>query len=205
MPTYKRKPAEPEAAAVGMRIVYRTLESLRPYARNSRTHGAKQIAKLEASLARFGWTNPLLIAGDELLAGHARLEAALNIARRGGKIARHDDVRIAPTIDLSALTPAERRAYVIADNRLATEAGWDNELVRIELSELKTDGFDLSLTGFSTIEIGTLLGKAEPAQAPVLAEGMRYQVVVDCADEHHQATILEEMRSRGLKAQPLIL
>lgn len=193
------------AAAAGSLVVrYRAIETIKPYDRNSRTHTSKQIAKLEASLARFGWTNPLLVAGDDLLAGHARLTAATNLRDKGASIARHADPRMVPTIDLSGLSPAERRAYVIADNKLAEDAGWDNDLLRLELEDLKGDGFDLSLTGFTGAEVATLLGVAGDAEGPKLS-GMTYQVVIECNGEAHQAEILGDCGLRGLKARPLIL
>jgi ParB-like chromosome segregation protein Spo0J len=191
-------------AAEGLVVRYVSIETIRPYERNSRTHTAKQIARLEASLARFGWTNPLLVADGDLLAGHARLTAATNIRDRGGVIARHADSRVVPTIDLSRLSASERRAYVIADNKLAEDAGWDNEMLRLELEGLKGDGFDLSLTGFTGAEVGTLLGEAGAAEGPQIS-GMRYQVVIECSDERHQAEILGDCGVRGLKARPLIL
>jgi ParB-like chromosome segregation protein Spo0J len=198
-------PSSPSAPPAGLIIRYRLLASIAPYARNSRTHTAKQIGKIEASLARYGWTTPLLIASDSLIAGHARHIAATNLAQRGIAIPRNVDPRMAPTIDLSALSPAERRAYVIADNKLASDAGWDNEMLRLELSDLKGDGFDLSLTGFSGPEIGVLLGVAGAAEGPALAPGMRYQVVVECLDEAHQALLLGDLAARGLKVRPLIV
>ena len=198
----ERDPASPRR---GLEIVYRPIIGIRRYDRNSRTHGAKQIARLEASLQRFGWVNPLVLADDDLLAGHARLTAAENLHRRGGSIARHADLSIVPTIDVSAMSASERRAYIIADNKLAEDAGWDNELLRLELEDLKGDGFDLSLTGFSTLELGTLFGLDEGRQRPKLAEGLTFQVVVDCRDEADQASLLADFAARGLKVRALIL
>jgi hypothetical protein len=201
----KKIPAEASVPVGQLSIRYRAIDSLRPYAHNSRTHSAKQIGKLELSLAKFGWTNPLLLAGDDVLAGHARLQAATNIRDKAGLIARHADLRIVPTIDLSHLSPAERRAYIIADNRLALDAGWDNELLRIELGDLQTEGFDLSLTGFSAVELGTYFGKADDPEGPRLADRLQYQVVIECTDEADQAAILEELQGRSIKCRPLIL
>lgn len=194
-----------DAVAPGMSVVYRALAALRPDPRNSRQHSAKQIAKIEASLLRFGWTTPVLIAGDAIIAGHARHFAASNLHRQGRIIPRNADASMAPTIDLSALSAAERRAYLIADNRLAEDAGWDNDILRLELSELRDGGFDLSLTGFSMPEIGTILGLTGGAEAPRLTAGMQYQLVVECDDERHQAALLGELRGQGLKVRPLIL
>lgn len=189
----------------GLEIVYRPLADLVPYVNNARTHTAGQIAKLAASLARFGWTTPILIAGRDVLAGHARLAAALSMQRSGRPVARHSDPLLAPTIDLSGLSPAERKAYIIADNKLAQDAGWDNKLLRIDIESLRLGGFDLSLTGFGPLEIKTLLGVAGPAEGPRLSDGMRYQVVVECDGEAHQARVLTDLAASGLKVRPLIL
>lgn len=123
------------------------IERLLPYAGNARIHDADQIARIAASIARFGWTVPALV--DErgvLVAGHGRLLAA-----------RHLGLKEVPVIRLDHLTDAEARAYRIADNRLTEIAGWDEEALAAELARLGEDGFDLSLTGFGEEEIGRLL------------------------------------------------
>lgn len=189
----------------GLSIVYRPIGGLRPYASNPRTHTAKQIVQLQASLGRYGWTTPLIVAGDDLLAGHGRLAAALNMQAEGRPIARHKDLSMVPTVDLSALTLNERKAYIIADNKLAQEAGWDNNLLRNEMTALKLADFDLTLTGFHTKELGTLLGTTGPAEGPRLPAGMRYQVVIECEGESHQARLLTDLAAQGLAVRPLIL
>lgn len=209
-PRLSDTPTEPSAQGTategaGLRILYRAIAELRPFAQNSRTHSAKQIAAIEQSLLRYGWTTPILIADDTILAGHARLEAASVLAKQRKAIPRHRAADQVPTLDLSALSADERRAYVIADNALAEKAGWDKSLLRLEIEDLAVKGFDLSLTGFTPIELSTLRGKAEQAEGPVLPEGLRYQVLIDCADEGEQSTLLAELATRGLKARPLIL
>lgn len=136
-----------------LEIVYRPLKSLVPNPRNARTHSAAQIATLAALLKEYGWTNSILTAGDDILAGHGRQIAALGLAERGTPIPRNPDPWSAPTVDLSHLTPAQRKAYILADNRSALEAGWDPDLLRLELGSLSDLGFDLSLTGFSLGEL----------------------------------------------------
>jgi len=142
----------------GLTIVYRPLRELVPYARNARTHSADQIRQLRASLAHYGWTNPMLIAGNSMIAGHARLRAALDMASAGQDIPNNPDPWSGPTIDLSHLPEADRKAYVTADNQYALLAGWDRDLLRMDMAELKVSGFDLSLTGFSGLELDVLLG-----------------------------------------------
>jgi len=136
-----------------------------PYARNARTHTPIQLQKLRASLARFGWTTPMLTAGNAMIAGHARLAAAIAMRDAGEPIPNNPDPSRGPTIDLSHLSVADRRAYVVADNRLALDAGWDMELLRAEFDDLKLGGYDLAATGFDAGEIGDIL-KGAFAQAP---------------------------------------
>lgn len=146
-------------------IIYRSLHDLVPYVRNARTHSSEQIAKLRQSLAHYGWTNPMLIAGNEMVAGHARLQAALAMLADGQPIMGNPDPESGPTIDLSHLSVADRRAYILADNRLAIDAGWDMGILQTEMSELALSGLDLSLTGFDIPEISALFG-IEEERAP---------------------------------------
>lgn len=138
-----------------LRVVYRDPRELEPYGRNARTHSPEQIEQIQASIAEFGFTNPVLLKDDErtIGAGHARTLAALALGL--------DRV---PTITLLGLTETQWRAYVIADNKLALNAGWDNELLKLEFGELGSLGFDLTLTGFSLEAIGELT--PTPAAAP---------------------------------------
>ena len=122
------------------------LAKLQPYARNAKLHGPDQVAKIAASMAEFGWTVPCLVADDgELIAGHGRVLAATQLG-----------LTEAPVIVLGHLTEAQRRAYPLADNRLAKSA-WDEALLSAELNDLLADDFDLSLVGFSDGELDKLL------------------------------------------------
>ena len=121
-----------------LRIKHVSLKSLVPYARNSRTHSDEQIAQIAASIKEFGWTNPILVDGDNgVIAGHGRILAARQLG-----------ITSVPVIELSHLTDAQKKAPVIADNKLALNAGWDTDLLKVELQELDSLGFDLALTGF---------------------------------------------------------
>lgn len=132
-------------------IEYQAIDDLIPYARNSRTHSPEQIRQIAASIREFGFTNPVLIddAGG-IIAGHGRVMGAREVG-----------LQAVPCIRLGYLTEAQRRAYVIADNRLALNAGWDNALLSLELADLQGDGFDLELTGFSEDELDRLLAEDE--------------------------------------------
>lgn len=126
-----------------------------PYERNARTHDEAQVAKIAASITEFGFTNPILVdSRDGIIAGHGRLMAAklLGLAE-------------VPVIVLDHLTDAQRRAYIIADNRLALDAGWDEALLADELAALRGEGFDLELTGFDTDDLDRLLVDEEPTEA----------------------------------------
>lgn len=117
-----------------------------PYARNSRTHSDEQVSQIAASIKEFGFLNPVIVDGENgIIAGHGRVLAAKKL----GMIE-------VPAVEASHLTDAQRRAYIIADNKLALNAGWDDEMLRIEFDELGAMGFDLDLTGFSLDEINAL-------------------------------------------------
>ncbi|HYM99168.1 MAG TPA: ParB N-terminal domain-containing protein, partial [Aestuariivirgaceae bacterium] len=123
------------------------LARLRPYAKNARTHSKKQIRQIADSIQKFGFTNPVLISDhEEIIAGHGRVEAAKLLG-----------LQSVPTLRLSHLTAAQRRAYVIADNKLALNAGWDREVLALELQGLIDIDFDVEITGFSIAEIDILL------------------------------------------------
>jgi DNA modification methylase len=125
---------------------------LLPYARNARTHSNDQVAQIAASIAEFGFTNPIIAGSDGVIvAGHGRLAAAQKLG-----------LDLVPVVVLDHLTPTQRRALVIADNRIAENAGWDDELLRIELEALNDEGFDLDLTGFDADALADLLAGDEP-------------------------------------------
>ena len=144
-----------ENAALAVR--YASIDSLIPYVRNARTHSDAQIAQLAASLREFGWTNPVLVDGEAgIIAGHGRVLAARKLG-----------MSEVPCISLAHLTPAQRRAYVIADNKLALAAGWDSELLAVELTDLDGGGFDIGLIGFTQQELADLLTGAQQAPGDV--------------------------------------
>ncbi|HBA6674460.1 TPA: ParB N-terminal domain-containing protein, partial [Escherichia coli] len=135
-----------------LKIVYRPLQELSPYAHNARTHSTEQVAQLVESIKQFGWTNPVLIdEKGEIIAGHGRVMAA--------EMLKMDSV---PVIVLSGLTDEQKKAYRLADNRLPMNAGWDEDLLRMELSDLINADFDVSLTGFGPTQIDELLTDVLP-------------------------------------------
>jgi len=143
-------------------IEHLLVSSLIPYARNSRTHSDEQVSQIAGSIREFGFTNPVLIDADgTIIAGHGRVMAAKKLG-----------LETVPCIRLGHLTPSQVRAYVIADNKLALNAGWDDQMLRSELESLQDDGFNMDLTGFSDEELAELLepevveGETDPDQTP---------------------------------------
>jgi DNA modification methylase len=134
----------------------RPLDSLVPYVRNARTHSPAQVALIAGSIREFGFTNPVLVDGENgIIAGHGRVMAARQLG-----------LASVPVIELAHLTEAQKRAYVLADNKLAEQAGWDRELLALEAGELSDLGVDLSILGFDAAEIDDLLGagNADPRE-----------------------------------------
>lgn len=127
-------------------IKYRPLGDLKPYQKNARTHSPAQVAQIVASINEFGWTNPIILDGENgILAGHGRLMAAQSIG-----------LKEVPTVDLVGLTPAQKRAYILADNKLALNAGWDAELLKTELLDLDHMNVDLTMLGWSDEELADI-------------------------------------------------
>jgi len=140
-----------------MKIEQRPIKDLIPYINNSRKHSDEQVAQIAASITEFGWTNPILVDGDSgIIAGHGRLLAARKL--------KMDKV---PVIELAHLSDAQKKALIIADNKLALNADWDFELLTLELKNLADDDFDLSVLGFNADELAKLL---EPEQIEGLTD-----------------------------------
>lgn len=152
-----------ELAAKPMLYPYKAAKvaDLIPYARNARTHSDEQVAQIAASIREFGFINPVIVDGDKgVIAGHGRILAARKLG-----------LKELPTIEVAGLSEAQKRAYILADNKLALNAGWDNDLLKVELADLQTDGFDLDLIGFSADELAKLLadpteGLTDPDEVP---------------------------------------
>lgn len=130
------------------------IEKLIPYVNNARTHSIEQINKIRASLREFGFVNPVIIDKDyNIIAGHGRVAAA-----------KAEGIKEVPCVLVDYLTPAQKKAYILADNRMALDAGWDEETLKLELEALKDDDFDLTLTGFEQVELDNLLEDDTPKE-----------------------------------------
>jgi len=191
-------------------IEYRPIASIKPYSGNARTHPKAQIAKIAKSLDTFGWTNPLIVDDENnLLCGHGRLEAAkLNKAKE------------VPVIPLGHLSEADRKAYIIADNRLAEEAQWSKRTLKNELNGLIELGYEPELTGFDTIEIDTILAmddeehEEEAVELPSAADepvsqvgdlwtiGKHKILVGDARDPQSYEQLLSEERAELVVTDP---
>ena len=161
------------------------VDRLVPYDRNARTHSPEQIAQIAASIQEFGFTNPILVASDDgIIAGHGRLAAAKDLG-----------LKEVPVVVLDHLTPTQRRAYVLADNKLALNAGWDDDMLTAEMESIQSADFDLSLLGWSEDELSELLAPEvnELEDMPDLPSGDRepiQQMTFTLHDD--QAEIIKE-------------
>lgn len=144
-----------------LKVSYRRIEDLIPYARNARTHSDDQVARIAGSINEFGWTNPILVDGENgIIAGHGRLAAARKLG-----------LSEVPVIELAGLSDVQKRAYILADNRLALDAGWDYGQLKIELEEIKACSEDLLNTvGFSEAELESLCNPSEHSYMDAVTE-----------------------------------
>lgn len=150
-------------SAETLHIEFLPVDRLQAYAANSRTHSAQQVDQIAASITEFGFTNPVLIDEDDgIIAGHGRVAAARKL-----RLAQ------VPCIRLEGLSETQKRAYVIADNRLALNAGWDMDILASEIAALNGDGFDLALLGFADDELAGLLAEENVGGGQVMVTRMK--------------------------------
>jgi ParB-like chromosome segregation protein Spo0J len=169
------------------------IDALIPYARNSRTHSDAQVAQIAASIKEFGFTNPVLIDEDGgIIAGHGRTLAARKLGL--------DEV---PCLRLAYLSEAQKKAYIIADNKLALNAGWDDEMLKVEINELSDLNFDLSLLGFDDVELAKLFDEDEEEEKDLKEESYSevFNVIVECANESEQEKIFNRLDTEGYKCR----
>jgi ParB-like chromosome segregation protein Spo0J len=171
------------------KIEWIPIDNLKPYERNARLHSESQIKKIAASIKEFGFNNPILIdENNGIIAGHGRLEAA--------KLLESQEV---PTVRLSHLNDSQKRAYVIADNKIALDSTWDDDLLQSELAELSALDFDITLTGFESPEVfepNLPDEDDEPKEAP-----SAFMLRVTFENEDEQQGLFVELRDRGFKVK----
>lgn len=208
--TKRKTTIEPGAVLTSARAV--PISQLPAYARNSRTHSPEQVEEIAASILEFGWTIPVLYDAQGMVAGHGRAEAAELAYSRGetlymapGKDGGGDEIPHGhvPAIDCTGWSEAQRRAYIIADNRLAEKAGWDGGLLRVELEFLeKVPGFDVSLTGFESLKsldkLMPVMGANPIGDVPENNYQEQFGVIVICESEAEQRALYERFRDEGL-------
>lgn len=180
-----------------MKIEQRKVESLIPYVNNSRKHSDEQVAQIAASIKEFGWTNPILVDGDNgIIAGHGRLMAARKL-----------DMDKVPVIELAHLTEPQRKALIIADNKLALNADWEYSLLKIELDSLKDLGFDMKILGFEAEELTNIL--YDDVDKPVELNDEQldevYEVAISCKSENEQQSVYDMMIEKGFKCRILTM
>lgn len=193
-----RRPAKKAAEPLwpADKVERRPVAALIPYSRNARTHSPAQISQIAASIREWGWTVPVLVdENGTLIAGHARVMAAQQLGL----------VEV-PVMVAAGWTDAQKHAYVLADNKLALNADWDEAMLRVELVDLKGGGADLALLGFSAHELKKMMAEPEELSGESgLDAGLQYQIIVNCRDEKDQADTLERLKSDGRECRPLTL
>ena len=174
-----------------MQVEQTPLADILPYAANARTHSDEQVEQIAASIREFGFNNPVLI--DEqgtIIAGHGRVMASKRLG-----------LSEVPTITLSHLSDAQRKAYILADNKLALNADWDESFLKLELQGLDSVGFDLSLIGFDLGELSTIFDDEEAEKIKEEQYSEKFDVIVECETEMRQQTVFEDLKEMGLKCR----
>ena len=168
-----------------------SIDKLIPYANNARTHSDEQVAQIAASIREFGFNNPVLIAEDDtIIAGHGRVMAArkLNLSE-------------VPCLRLSHLTETQRKAYILADNKLALNAAWDVDLLKLEIQDLMSEKFAVELTGFDLQELAKILDNQEDLELNEEKYSEVFNVIVECSDETEQEKVFNRLDSEGYKCR----
>lgn len=165
-----------------LKITYKRVADLLPYARNARTHSDAQIAQIAASIREFGFTQPILLDGENgIIAGHGRWQAAF-------KMGMHE----VPTIDLGHMTESQKKAYIIADNKLALNSGWDEQLLELEIQDLRDAGYNIDILAFDPSELksadvdySVLEDEEIDDQLDEMSKGVRKAIQIEFEPEHY--------------------
>ena len=175
-----------------LEIEYVATDDLIPYFNNSRTHSESQVKQIAASIREFGFTNPILIDEEQtIIAGHGRVMAAEVLS-----------MSTVPCIRLSGLSEAQRKAYVIADNKLALNAGWDIDALSIEINQLADLDFNLDILGFDIQELASILdGEKEGTEPKEESYSEIFNIVIECKDEEEQEKIFNRLDAEGYKCR----
>lgn len=187
-------------------VLLRPIDTLIPYARNARTHSDSQISAIAASIEEFGFTNPLIADEQGIVAGHGRLLAVRQLLKAGRPIRTPAGVALpeghVPVIDCSGWSEPKRRAYIIADNQLALQAGWNMDLLKFELQALDALDYDLGLTGFSVDDLGAIFDpQAEGGLSENYSRKIEAPIYQITGDKPEVAALMDEGKTRALKAE----
>ena len=169
------------------------VSKLIPYINNARTHSESQINQIAASIKEFGFRNPILVDGENgIIAGHGRVMAAKKLG-----------LTTIPYINCSDLTEAQKKAYIIADNKIALNAGWDEELLKLELEDIEVSDIDMELLGFSDEELKRLIGveDTDTEEGEITDDGNRNLLLVEFINESELQKIFEELKERGFECK----
>jgi ParB-like chromosome segregation protein Spo0J len=173
------------------KVVRRSVDDLIPYARNSRLHSEDQISQIAASIKEWGWTTPVLIDdAGEIIAGHCRVLAARKLG-----------IEEVPTMIATGWTKAQKQAYVLADNQLPQNANWDIALLKVELEDLKLDGFDWDLIGFDANYLSSIMYGEELAKDNIVTNEDKHMILIELSDEMECQTLYEELEERGINCK----
>jgi hypothetical protein len=175
----------------------RSVESLIPYARNARTHSDEQVAQIAASIKEWGWTTPVLVdETGQIIAGHGRVMAARKLG-----------IEEIPVMVASGWSEAQRRAYVLADNKIALNSGWDMDLLKVELQDIGDMSFDLDKIGFSVEEMTSFFVEAENENKIPKQKELKntFEVAIECESEMQQEDIFNRLTQEGYKCRVLTI
>jgi hypothetical protein len=171
-----------------MKIEQVKLDALIPYARNSRTHDDAQVAQIAASIKEFGWTNPILLDGENgIIAGHGRVMAAQKLG----------EIKV-PTIELAHMTDIQKQAYIIADNKLALNAGWDNQMLALEIKDLKEANFDIGILGFDKSELKDLFADEKEEEKNAYTQNIAAPVYEPSEDKPDISDLYNDQKAMNL-------
>lgn len=172
------------------------IEKLIPYVNNARTHSDEQINEIAASIKEFGFRSPVLVGKDNMIiAGHGRVLAAKKLG-----------LKKVPYIDCADMTEIQTKAYILADNRIALNAGWDAQMLALELQGLAVTDIDMTLMGFSDKELAEYLGNAEDdlvADDDSIDDGNKNLLMIECITENELQQLFDEMKERGFECKIL--
>jgi ParB-like chromosome segregation protein Spo0J len=176
-----------------MKIEQIDIDNLIPYAMNARTHSDAQVAQIAGSIKEFGFNNPVLIDADNgLIAGHGRVMAGRKLG-----------LKQVPAIRLGHLTETQKKAFILADNKIALNSGWDYELLKVEVELLSNEDFNLDLLGFEVNELNTILGIEEELkdEKEIVDDGNRNLLLVEFDNEIELENLFNEMQERGFNCK----